>query len=101
LPLDAAASDAVRVELHSGPRREVALTLGDGLSAVLRDDDPVIELSVAGGKATVTIDRDGAVTVASRRGIALQGGEIRVEGDAITVRAAGELNLKGATVNIN
>jgi phage baseplate assembly protein gpV len=101
LPLDAAAADAVHVELHSGPRRQVVLTLGDGLSAVLRDDDPVVELNVAGGKATVSIDRDGAVTIASRSGITLQGGDVQVRGDAVTVEATGELKLKGTIVNIN
>lgn len=101
LPLGGADDDAVHVELHSGERREVVLTLGGGLTALLRDDDPVIELSIAGDKAKVTIDRDGAVTIQSKGNLSIKAAEVQVEGDAITVKASGELNLKGKTVNIN
>ena len=60
LPLDAADSDAVHMELHSGDRRELVLKLGDGVTLNIRDDDPVVELSVDNGKATITVARDGA-----------------------------------------
>jgi uncharacterized protein involved in type VI secretion and phage assembly len=101
LPLGAGADDAVHFELHSGERREVVLTLGKGLALSLRDDDPVVELSVDGGRATVTIDRDGAVSIESRAALKLTGGDVTIEGDAVTVKASGDLTLKGAKVNIN
>jgi uncharacterized protein involved in type VI secretion and phage assembly len=101
LPVGAAAEDAVRLELFSGDRRELTFTLGAGLSVVLRDDDPVVELSVDDGKATVRIDRDGAVTLESQGAVTLKGGDVTVQGDAVTVEASGDLTLKGAKVNIN
>jgi uncharacterized protein involved in type VI secretion and phage assembly len=94
LPLDAADSDAVHMELHSGDRREVVMKLGDGVTLNIRDDDPVLELSVDSGKATITVARDGAVTLESQ-------GNVQIKGNEIAIEAQGQLNLKGATVNIN
>jgi hypothetical protein len=68
--------------------------LGTGLTLQLRDDDPVIEVNVAGGRASLLIARDGAVTVESQ-------GSIELKGVEITIQAQGQLNLKGGTVNIN
>ena len=101
LPLDAEDDEAVHFELHSGDIRKMSVKLGSGLLLHLRDDDPVIEVDVDGGKATLTIERDGAMTIESQGTIKMKGGEIALEGDAINVKASGELNLKGATVNIN
>lgn len=94
LPLGAANSDAVHIELHSGDKREIVIKLGQGLELNLRDDDPVVDLKVDGGKATLKIDRDGAITLESQ-------GNIQMKGTEITVEAQGQLNLKGAAVNIN
>ncbi len=94
LPLDAADSDAVHMELHSGDRRELVMKLGDGVTLNIRDDDPVVELSVDSGKATITVARDGAVTLESN-------GKVQIKGSEIAIEAQGQLNLKGATVNIN
>lgn len=93
LPLGAADGDAVHVELKSGATRELSIKLGDGLTFVLRDDDPVVEID-AGGQAKVTIERDGTVAVKSSGKLELKASEIKVE-------AEGKLTLKGATVNIN
>ncbi len=101
LPLGAEENDAVHFELHSGDTREMSVKIGSGLLLRLRDDDPVIEVDVDSGKATLTIERDGAMTIESQGTIKMKGGEITLEGDAINVKASGELNLKGATVNIN
>jgi uncharacterized protein involved in type VI secretion and phage assembly len=101
LPTDAADPDAVHLELFSGDRRELTFALGAGLSVVLRDDDPVVELSVDGGKATLKIERDGAVTLESQAAVTLKGADVKVQGDAVTVEASGDLTLKSATVNIN
>lgn len=94
LPLGASDDDAVHIELHSGDRRALIVTFGNGLSLHAQDDDPVVELIVDGGKASVTIDRDGAIAVASN-------GKIELKGSEITIQAQGELTLKGAKVNIN
>lgn len=101
VPIDSSDDDAVHLELHSGDKRELTLKLGGGLTLSLRDDDPVIEIDVDGGKATVQIDRDGAVTVESQAKLGIKASEVMMEGDSITIEASGELKLKGGTVNIN
>lgn len=101
LPLGAGDGDAVHWELHSGDKREIVLKLGGGLELNLRDDDPVVELSVDGGKATLKIERDGAVTLESQGNLKVKGADVSLEGDSIKVEATGELNLKGAKVNLN
>lgn len=101
LPLGAGDSDAVHVELHSGDTRELVVTLGGGISITIRDDDPVVELTVDGGSATLTIDRDGAVTLESQGDIALKGGNVSVEGNEVTITAQGKLTLKGQMINLN
>jgi uncharacterized protein involved in type VI secretion and phage assembly len=94
LPLGAEDSDAVHIELHSGDRRELVFKLGGGIEVNVRDDDPVVELKADGDKATLRIDRDGAVTLESQ-------GKVQIRGTEIVVEAQGQLNLKGSTVNIN
>jgi phage baseplate assembly protein gpV len=93
LPLGAGDADAVHIELRHGDTRELTIRLGDGLTLALRDDDPVIEIDAA-GKAGVTIDRDGALTVRSN-------GDVKIEGSEIRIEAQGGLVLKGAKVDIN
>jgi uncharacterized protein involved in type VI secretion and phage assembly len=94
LPLGAQDSDAVHVELHSGDRREIAVKLGDGISVNVVDDDPVVKVNVDGGKLTLQVDRDGAVTLESQ-------GNVQLKGNEISIEAQSQLNLKGGTVNIN
>lgn len=94
LPLDAADDEAVHFELHSGETRELVLKMGSGVEVSLRDDDPVVELKVDGGKATLRIDRDGAVTLESQ-------GKVEMKGSEVSIEAQGTLTLKGSTVNIN
>jgi phage baseplate assembly protein gpV len=94
LPLGAQDDDAVHVELQSGDTRQIELRLGKTLKIDLADDDPVLAIDVDGGKAKVTIGRDGAVTIESQGDLAFKGGQINVE-------AQGKLTLKGATVDIN
>ena len=101
LPLGAADDEAVHLEVHSGDRREVALTLGSGLALTLRDDDPVVELIVDGGKATLAIDRDGAVRLETSGDLSIEAGKVGIKGSEITVEASGTLDLKGATINLN
>lgn len=94
LPLGAADSDAVHIELTSGDKREVIIKLGDTLMVNIADDDPVIKIDVDSGKAKVVIERDGAINLESQ-------GKVQVKGSEITIEAQGQLTLKGATVNIN
>lgn len=94
LPLGAGDSDAVHVQLQSGDARTLMLKLGGGLSVQLQDDDPAVAIEVDGGKAKLTIAKDGAVTVESQ-------GDVSVKGNQITIEAQAQLNLKGATINLN
>jgi phage baseplate assembly protein gpV len=94
LPLGADDADAVHIELYSGDTRELVFKLGSGIEVNVRDDDPVVELKVDGGKLTLQVDRDGAVALESKGNVELKGNEISIE-------AQSQLNLKGGTVNIN
>jgi len=68
----------------------------------LQDDDPVAELDVDGGKATVKIGRDGSISIDAQSDVTLKSqGNIKLEGTEVSVKAQGQLTLKGATVNIN
>lgn len=95
LPLKASDSDAVHIELQSGDKREIAIKLGSGIELHIRDDDPAVELKVDGNKAVIQIDKDGAISIKSEQG------KINIEGNEINIKAQSQLNLKGATVNIN
>lgn len=95
LPLDAGDSDAVHMELLSGDSRELVFKLGDGLELSLKDDDPVVEIKVDGGKGTIKIERDGKLTFESQSDINMTGSS------NINIEASGELNLKGSVVNLN
>lgn len=101
LPPGADPQEALQLKIQSGEKLEVQLTLGERLHLVMRDDDPVVELSVADGKAMLQIDADGATTLQSQGALTLKSGTIALEGDSIAIEAAGELKLKGGTVNIN
>jgi uncharacterized protein involved in type VI secretion and phage assembly len=101
LPLSASDSDAVHIEMHSGDTRALVITLGDGITINIRDDDPVVELSVDGGSATIKLDRDGAVTLETQGDISVKGGNVSLEGNEITIKAQGQLTLKGQAINLN
>ncbi len=101
LPLDATDDDAVHAELISGDQRELVLNLGKGLALNLRDDDPVVELSVDGGKATVTIARDGAISIESNGDLSVKANGVQIKGTEINIEADSQLNLKGGVINLN
>ncbi|MBI9093057.1 MAG: hypothetical protein JEZ12_27920 [Desulfobacterium sp.] len=67
--------------------------LGDSLELNLKDDDPVVEIKVDGGKGVVAIARDGAIIIESQADINMTG--------SINIEASGELNLKGSVINLN
>jgi uncharacterized protein involved in type VI secretion and phage assembly len=101
LPLGASDDDAVHIDLQSGDTRSLLFRLGSGIEVNIRDDDPVVEVSVDDGKAKVQIDRDGAITIDSQAKVTLKGDEISVQGNTIKIEAQSQLVLKGQTVDIN
>ena len=88
LPLGAEDGDAVHIELHSGDTRELVFKLGSGIEVNVRDDDPVVELKVDGGKLTLQV-RSG------RRRRAGEPGQRRVEGKRDLHRGAGPAQPQG------
>jgi uncharacterized protein involved in type VI secretion and phage assembly len=94
LPLGAEDADAVHIQMTSGDTREITITLGEGMSLTMKDDDPVVALDIADGKAQLSIARDGAVSLETK-------GDIDIKGGTVTVEAESELNLKGGTINLN
>jgi uncharacterized protein involved in type VI secretion and phage assembly len=103
LPPEAGDDEAVHLALDSGDSRGLTLRLGSGLTLTLQDDDPVVELSVDGGKATLSIARDGGVTIESRRDVTIKGqGNIAIEAQGeLDLKGSAGVNINGATVNIN
>ena len=101
LPLDAGEGDAVHLEVRSGDTREVRLSLGTSLKLELKDGDPVVRLDVNSGAAELVIDSDGAVSIKSTGSFKFEGAEITLKGQGVTLEAAGEMNIKGAVINLN
>lgn len=73
----------------------VELKVGQGVTVTLVDDDPVVTIDVDGGKATLEISRDGSLALSSGNAVEIKSGA------DVTIEAGGQLNLKGAMVNIN
>lgn len=101
LPLGASESDALQISMQTGEQREISLQLGDALKIECKDDDPVLIIEVGGGKATIQIDRDGAITMESQSNIQIKSNDFSIKGSSIAIEADGELTLKGSVVNIN
>lgn len=102
LPPDASADEALRVAFTGTDPKEIQLALGTALKVTLLDDDPVVSIDVDGGKATLAIDRDGAITITSQGNLKLEGNEVSITAQSkLNLECQGETTLKGATININ
>lgn len=101
LPLDAGEGEGVELRLGSAEAAAALLALGSSLRIDLRDDDPVVVIDVGGGKATLKIESDGTVTLASSKALKIEGGEVSVKGTAVKIESDGELTLRGAVINLN
>lgn len=101
LPLGAGDADAVHLEASSVDRRELLVRVGGALELRLTDDDPVVQLDVGGGKATLTIDSDGSVTLASNADLTLEGNSVTISGNQIAIEATGTVDVSGAAINLN
>lgn len=101
LPVDAGDGEGVQMKIASASERSATLTLGGSLRIALKDDDPAVEIDVGDGSATLKIESDGTLTIASTRAIKIEGGEISLKGTSIKAEADGEITLKGAVINLN
>lgn len=95
LPQGSGAGSGVHLVADSANGTSVKLNLGSAVALTLQDDDPVVSLEVDGGGATLLIERDGSITIESQTNIVMKGG------GNVDIEAAGQLNLKGATINLN
>lgn len=94
-PTDPNSEGDIRLELNSDSAKSLVLKIGDALTLTLIDDDPVVSIDVGGGKAKLSIARDGALKLQSS-------GALEIKSDAdVKIEASGELNLKGSTINLN
>jgi uncharacterized protein involved in type VI secretion and phage assembly len=102
LPADAAADDALRLEVSSAGSKSMVLKLGSAVTVELKDDDPAVNVDV-GGNAQVTIDSDGTVTVTSAQSLSLKASsDLKIEAQGnIEMKAGGTMSLKGSVINLN
>lgn len=91
----------IKLKVDGGDAREITMAIGDALEVICSDDDPVLKIEVQGGKASIQVDSDGAMTLASQASVTIKGGEVKVSGTSISLEADGEVKIKGAVVNIN
>ena len=85
----------IELLMDSESATSLELTVGGGATITVIDDDPVITIDVGGGNAALEISRDGSVSLNSGTGVEIKSGA------DMTIEAGGNLNLKGALVNIN
>lgn len=86
---------AVHLEINSGDTHDIKLKLGDVLEINLKNDDPVVEINVDDGSGVISISRDGSIVLDSQADISIKGGA------SVNIEAATDLNLSGATINLN
>lgn len=102
LPPGAADGDGVRCEIKSKDCSELNIDVGSAVSLQIRDDDPVMTLTTDGGKAVITIDRDGTISIESNADLNIKSVNLKVNAQSdLTLESAGTVNIKGATINLN
>lgn len=102
LPADADKDDALRLEVSSASKKSVLLKLAKAVTVEIKDDDPAINIDVA-GNAQITIDSDGGVTVTSSQSLAVKVSsdvKIAAQGD-MELKAGGTMTIKGSVINLN
>lgn len=85
----------IELLMDSESATSLELSVGGAATITVIDDDPVLTIDVGGGNAALEISRDGSVSLSSGTGIEIKSGA------DMTIEAGGNLNLKGALVNIN
>lgn len=95
LPSSADEDSALRVALSENSPMSAKLNIGSRLKLTLQDADPVVDLDVGDGAATLQIESNGTVTLKSQN-------ELKIEAQSnISIAAGGELNLQGAVIKLN
>jgi len=95
LPSGAADDEAVHLELNSGDSKSVVINIGSTIKLTLVDDDPAVTLDVGDGATTLSISQGGEVVIDCQSDLKFSSaGNIEFE-------ASGDMNLTGATINLN
>jgi uncharacterized protein involved in type VI secretion and phage assembly len=102
LPADAAADDALRLEVSSADKKSVVLKLASAVTIEIKDDDPAVSIDV-GGNAQVTIDSDGTVTINSAQSLTMTASsDVKIEAQGnMDLKAGGTMTVKGSVINLN
>jgi uncharacterized protein involved in type VI secretion and phage assembly len=102
LPADAAADDALRVEVSSAEEKSIVIKLASAVTVELKDADPAVNIDV-GGNAQVTIDSDGTVKIKSAQSVTLEAGsDLKIEAQGnMDLKAGGKMTIQGSVINLN
>ncbi|WP_018416895.1 phage baseplate assembly protein V [Teredinibacter turnerae] len=95
LPASASAEEALHLELNSGDTKSAVLNIGSAVKVQLADDDPAVTVNVGDGAAVITITPGGEITIESQSDMKF------ISAANLDLEASGDLNLKGATINLN
>ncbi|WP_019600796.1 phage baseplate assembly protein V [Teredinibacter turnerae] len=95
LPASASAEEALHLELNSGDTKSAVLNIGSAVKVLLADDDPAVTVNVGDGAAVITITPGGEITIESQSDMKF------ISAANLDLEASGDLNLKGATINLN
>lgn len=99
LPLD---GGGVTLKLNGGDTPALEIEIGDSLKVSLQDDDPVVVIDVGSGNTALQIDSDGTLTITGGMGITIEAGtDLVFKGSNVKIEGSGQVNIKGAVVNIN
>jgi phage baseplate assembly protein gpV len=92
----------VTLKLNGGNTPTLEIEIGSSLKVSLRDDDPVVEIDVGSGNSALQIDSDGTLAITSGMGITIEAGtDLVFKGSNVKIEGSGQVNIKGAVVNIN
>ena len=78
------------------------IEIGSSLKVSLQDDDPVVVIDVGPGNSALQIDSDGTLSITGGMGITIEAGtDLVFKGSNVKIEGSGQVNIKGAVVNIN
>lgn len=92
----------VTLKLNGGDAPVLEIEIGSSLKVKLQDDDPVVLVDVGSGGTALQIDSDGALAITGGMSITIEAGtDLVFKGSNVKIEGSGQVNIKGAVVNIN
>ncbi len=95
LPKAASEGEGVFVAAGCVDESSVRINVGGTVVVHLQDDDPAVEINIAGGGGLIKVAQDGTITITSQSGI-----NLKSDAD-INIEAGGTMHLKGSIINLN